>query len=187
MHINAGQVDGVGVKRACGHDLFHLHDAYLATHCGGRVEVAGGLAEHGVAGRVGLPRLDDGEIGKDTPLKDVILPVEVLHFLALGDHGADTGLGVKTGNARAARAHPLGQRALGVKLQLQLAREILAHEFCVLAHVGGEHFLDLPRGQKLAQTEIIDARVVRCDGQILGACRDDPVDQKLGDAPQARP
>ena len=150
MHIDAGQVDGVGVKRACRHDLFDFHDADLPAHGRRRVEVARGLAEHGIAGRVRLPRFDDGEIGKDAPLKDVILPVEILHLFALGDHGADARLGVETGNASTACAHALGQRALGVELQLQLTAEVLAHEFRVLAHIGREHFLDLPCRQKLA-------------------------------------
>jgi hypothetical protein len=66
--------------------------------------------------------------------------------------------GVEAGDPRAARPHPFGQRALRVEFQLQLSRQILAHEFGVLADIGRDHLLDLPGVQQLAQTEPVDAR-----------------------------
>jgi hypothetical protein len=95
------------------------------------------------------------------------------------------GLGEEGGDARAARAHLLGQGALGRELQLQLACEVLALELLVLAHVAGDHLLDLARLQQLAQAEAVDARVVRRDGQVLDAAVAQRLDQGLGDAAQA--
>ncbi len=74
----------VGIKGAYRHDLLDLRHTDLATHGGGRVEVAGGLAEDQVAGLIGFPGFDDGKIGEDAFFQDIRLAVEVLVFLALG-------------------------------------------------------------------------------------------------------
>ena len=135
----------VGIERSGRHDLLDLDHADLAAHRRRRVEVARGLAEDQVAGVVRLPGLDDRQVGDDAAFQDVGLPVELLVLLALGDHRADAGLGVEAGNARAAGAHALGQRALRVEFELEFARQVLAHELGVLADVGRDHLLDLPR------------------------------------------
>src|SRR3546814_3044171 len=72
-----------------GDDFLDLGDADL---CRGRhrlVEVARGLAEDEVAALVGLPSLDDRQIGEDAAFEDIILSVEVFHFLALGDERSE--------------------------------------------------------------------------------------------------
>src|SRR6476646_4924673 len=121
-------MDAVGIQRADRHDLLDLGDADLAASRGRKVEVARGLAEHEVAALVGLPALDDREVGADAALEDIVLIVELLDLLALGDLGADPGLGIESGDSRAARAHPLGERPLGSELDLDLAGEILPLE-----------------------------------------------------------
>src|SRR5690606_9539409 len=63
IDIDAGQVHLVRVEVADLDDLLHLGDADLAGHGAGRVEVARRLAEHQVAGLVGLPRLDQRDVG----------------------------------------------------------------------------------------------------------------------------
>jgi hypothetical protein len=103
-------------------------------------------------------------------------------LLAFGDDGADAGLRVEAGDAGAARAHPLGKGALRVELELELAREVLAHELGVLADVGGDHLPDLPGLQQDAEAEVVDAGVVRGDGEVLHPCVADRGDQQLGDA-----
>ena len=184
--IDPRQVDGVGVQRSQGHDLFDLGDAdFPASRCG-HVEIPCGLAEDKVPRRVGLPGLDDGEVGHDPALKDVGPSVEIVMLLALGDHGADAGCRVEPGDPRAARPHPLGQGALRVELQLQLSRQVLAHEFRVLADIGRDHLLHLPRLQQHPQTEPVHARVVRRDGQALDATVADRRDQQFRDAAQAK-
>jgi hypothetical protein len=101
--------------------------------------------------------------------------------------GADAGLGVEAGNARAARAHPLGERALRAEFDLELAGQILPLELLVLADVGRDHLLDLPRAQQLAEPLIVDPGIVRGDGQVLDPAGDDRVDQPLGNSAQAEP
>ncbi len=103
----------------------------------------------------------------------------------LGDHGADTGRGIEPRDARAAGAHPFGQGALGVELQLQLAAQVLAHEFGILADIGRDHLAHLPGFQKHPQTKAVDACVVRRDGQALDAAVADRGDQQFGDPAQA--
>ena len=106
--------------RRSGPDL-DLDHADLAAGGRGLVEIARGLAENEVAGFIRLPCLDDGEVGEDAAFEDVVLTVEGLHFLAFGDLRADAGLGVEAGDACPACAHPLGQRALRAKLDVQFA------------------------------------------------------------------
>ena len=160
MHIDARQVDLVGVKRPQRHDLFDLGDANLAAGGGRHVEVARRLAEHQVAGWVRLPCLDDRKIGNDPTFKDKGSAVKIVVFLAVCDHGAHPGRGVKARNAGPARPHPFGKRALGVELQLKLARKVLAHEFGILADIGRDHLADLPGFQKLAKAKAVHASVV---------------------------
>src|SRR5207302_10472611 len=116
-------MDAVGVERAHGHDLLDFRDADLAAGRGRQVEVARGLAEDEVAALVRLPAFDDRQIGADAAFEDIVLAVERLHYLALGDLGADAGPGIEAGNPRPARAHALGERALGAELDFELAGE----------------------------------------------------------------
>ena len=64
------------------------------------------------------------------------LAVEIVQFLAFGDHRADAGLGVESRDARAAGADAFGQRALRIEFQLQLAGQIRLLEQLVLADIG---------------------------------------------------
>ncbi len=184
MHIDARQVDAVGVQRSGRHDLLDFRYADLAAHRGGRVEVARGLAEHQIARRIRLPGLDNGQVGNDPALQNICLAVEILVILAVRDDRADAGLGIEAGYAAAARPHPFGQGALRVELQLQLARQVLAHELGVLSDIGGDHLLHLPRLQQDADAEIVDARVVGRERQVLGPGLLDRLQQQFRDAAQ---
>src|SRR3546814_9370771 len=119
--------------------LFRSLDLGDADLRGGRhrlVEVTRGLAEDEVAALVGLPPLDDREVGEDAAFEDIILSVEALHFLALGDERADAGLGIEAGDARTARAAAFGERALRAEFDLELARQILPFDLLILADIG---------------------------------------------------
>ncbi|QFT75834.1 hypothetical protein FIU92_22500 (plasmid) [Ruegeria sp. THAF33] len=179
-------MDMVGVDRTARHDFLDLGYADLAAHGGGRIEVARGLPENQVACVIGFPRLDDRQVGKNALFEDVLFAVELFDFLAFGDLGANTCLGVESGDACPASAHALGQRALRVKFQLQFSAQILAHELGILADVGRHHLLDLAGGQELAEAEVIDARIVRSDGQVLHAACHNGVDQKFRNATEAK-
>ena len=91
----------------------------------------------------------------------------------------------KAGNAGAAGADALGQRALRVEFQLQLAGQIELLEQLVLADIGRDHLLDLAASPAAAQAEIVDAGIVGDDGEVLDAGLAHRVDQVLGNAAQA--
>ena len=99
--------------------------------------------------------------------------------------GAVAGAGEERRDAGAAGAQALGQRALRIELELELAGQVLALEFLVLADVGRNHLPDLARGQQQAEAEAIDAGVVGDRGQALDAAVAQRGDQRLGDAAQA--
>ncbi|MNT18099.1 hypothetical protein D3C72_1532810 [compost metagenome] len=111
--------------------------------------------------------------------------VEFAQFLAVGNDGAHARLGEEGGNAGAAGAQFFGQGALRREFQFQFAGQVLAREFLVFTHVGGNHFLDLARGQELAQAEAVHARVIRNGRQARHAGIAQGSDQGFGNAAQA--
>jgi hypothetical protein len=74
---------------------------------------------------------------------------------------------------------------LGVEFKLQLAAEILPHEFRVLADIGRHHLLHLPGLKQDADAEIIHARIVAGEGEIPDARVADGKEQQFGDAAEA--
>ena len=186
LHIDARGDDVIGIDLARRHQMLHLGDGHLAGGRHHRVEVSRGLAVDEIAFVVRLPGVDEGDVGDEAPLHHIVLAIEGAGLLALGDDGAIARLGEEGRDARAARADALGQRALGVELQLQLAREKLLGEELVLAHIGGDHLPDLARLQQDAKANAIDARIVGDDGEIFGAGVLDRHDQGLGNAAQAK-
>mmetsp|Transcript_4092 Transcript_4092/g.14449 ORF Transcript_4092/g.14449 Transcript_4092/m.14449 type:complete len:210 (-) Transcript_4092:577-1206(-) len=83
LDIDARDVDLVGVELALLDDLLHLGNGDLAGggHVG--VEVPRRAPEDEVAGRVGLPGLDEGIVSEDTLLEDVLAAVDLAHLLRL--------------------------------------------------------------------------------------------------------
>jgi hypothetical protein len=125
------------------------------------------------------------KIGKQAALQNIVLTVELLHFLAVSNQSPDACLGVESGDTGTACPHPLGQRTLRTKLDFQLARQILPFKFLILTHVGRDHFPDLPRAQQLAESFAINACVVAGDGQALHSAGDDRINQSFGNAAQS--
>src|SRR6202021_1265011 len=101
---------------------------------------------------VAEPSVDDRQVRHQTPLHDIALAIELLDRLAVGNRGTDAGLGEEARDTSTAGADTLGQRALWVELDLELAREVLVHEGLVLADVGRDHLLDLLRVEQKADT-----------------------------------
>ena len=99
--------------------------------------------------------------------------------------GAGAGPGEEGRDAGAAGADALGQRALRIEFDLQLAGEILLRERLVLADIGRDHLLDLPGLEQQAEADAVDAGIVGDDGEVLHAGIADGVDQRLRDAAQA--
>ena len=93
---------------------------------------------------------------------------------------------VEAGDADAARSQSLGQSALWIELDLQLAAEKLLFENGVLAHIRGDHLLDLASFQQIAEAEVVHASVVGHRSDALDAFDDERLDEVLGDAAQAK-
>src|ERR1700730_3904549 len=182
---DAGRVDLVGVDLAGLDEILDLGDGDARRGRQARVEVARRLAVDEVALGIALPGMHDGEIGEDAALHDVALAVERALLLALGDVGADAGLGEEGGNAGAAGADALGEGALRVELDLELAAEIELGEALVLADIGRDHLLDLSALEQQAESGAVDPGIVRDDGQPLDAGLLDRIDQLLRNAAQA--
>jgi hypothetical protein len=127
----------------------------------------------------------DREVGDEAALHHIRLAVELAQLLALGDEGADAGLGEERRDARPARADALGERPLRVELDLELAREILLREGLVLADVRRDHLPNLPGVEEEPEPGVVDAGVVGDDRQPLHPGLADRLDQGLGDAAQA--
>ena len=107
-------------------------------------------------------------------------------FLALGHQGAHTGAHIKRRNAGATSAQLLGQRALRREFQLQFTGQVLALKLLVFAHVAGDHLADLARFQQLAQAKAVDTGVVGNHRQVFDAGVAQRVNQRLGNAAQAK-
>lgn len=199
VHVDAGQVHGVGVEHSGLDELLDLHDADAPGHRGERVEVARRLVEHEVAVAVPPPRVHEREVGDDRLLEHVVAgptrDVEGAHVLggrrdgdasgavvaagkpALRDLRADARLRVERGDARSAGAQLLGEGSLRGELELELAREELPLELLVLPHVRRRHLADAAGVQQHAETPVVDAAVVRDDREVARALREQGVDE----------
>ena len=124
------------------------------------------------------------DVGDEAALHHVGLAVELAHLLALGDQRADAGLGEEGRDAGAAGADALGQRALRVELELELAGEVLLRELLVLADIGRDHLPDLARSQQHAEARAVDAALLETTVRSLTPLADRG-DQVLRDAAQA--
>ena len=166
--------------------MLDLGDGDAAGRRHHRVKVARGLAINQIAFGIAFPGMHDGEVGDQSTFHDVLLAIEFALFLILGNQGADAGLGVKSGNARAAGADALGQGALRVEFDFQFAGEILLGEGFVFADIRGDHFLDLPALQQQAEAGAVDAGIIRNEGEVLHPGIANGEDQRFRDAAKAK-
>src|SRR5580704_11173660 len=98
---NAGRVDVVGVDDAGLDQMLDLCHGDLRGRRHYRVEIARSLPVDEVAFAIGLPGVDDSEIGEEATLHNVARSIELANLLALRHQGADTRLGKKCRNAGA--------------------------------------------------------------------------------------
>ncbi len=131
--------------------MLDLGDGHFAGGRHRRIKIARRLAVDEIALGVAPIGMDDRQIGDEPALHHVALAVEFARLLAFGDLGAVAGLGEERRDAGAAGADALGQRALRIEFDFQLAGEKLLHERLVLPHIGGDHFLDLAAVEQHAQ------------------------------------
>jgi hypothetical protein len=106
---------------------------------------------------------------------------------ALGDHRPHPGRRVEGAEAGAARAEPLGQRALRGQLDRQLAVQVLAGELLVLPDVRRDDAADPPLLEQEAEAGAVDAAVVGDHGQVVGPLLDERLDEEPRDAGEAEP
>lgn len=204
LDVDAREVHGGGVEGADGDDVFGLDDGARRVAAHGAVEVRRREPELAVAQAVGLPGLDEGVVAADgllhevglagedldvaggAVLRDAAVAVEAERELPRLHDGADRGGRVEGGDAGAAGATALGERALRGELQLDVAGEVHLLQGFVFADVAGDHLLDLLGGEEEAEAGAVDAGVVG-DGREAGDGGGgvDGVDEGVGDAGEA--
>src|SRR5436190_3907256 len=135
LHVDRRDLDLVAVELAHLDEVLHLRDGDAGRGAHHRAEVAGGLAKDEVAPSVALPGAHDGVVGLEGLLEDHLPSLEDATLLALGDLGARAGRREEPAQPRPAGADALGEGALRVQLDLELAAEELALELLVLADV----------------------------------------------------
>ena len=179
-------MDAIWIQFANFDNLLDLGDTDFACGCHRRVEIAGRLAEHQIARLVRLPALDQADVGKNPMLEDIGLAIEILMLFALGYLRPDAGLGIETRNTRPTGATRFGKSPLWAEFHFQFAGKKLSFEFLVLADIGSDHLLHLPRAEQLAETFIINAGIVRGDGKPFDAVLLDRIDQPFGNSAKTK-
>jgi hypothetical protein len=121
---------------------------------------------------VAFPGFDEGEIGFEPALHDVVFAIELAGFFAFGNDGAEAGGSVERGDAGAASADAFGESALWDESDLEFAGDDELFEEFVFSHVtpnvGGDH-----AGFKHeAHAEAIDTHVVADGVKIFDAATD---------------
>ena len=146
---DAGGLDVLGSYAAGGDDLLRLDDDGVGGggHHGAEV-LAGALVDQ-VALFVGDVGADDGDVGADGLLEEVFLAVDGDFLLAVLNDGAEACLGQHTAEACAGGADLLGEGALGLEGDLQLAGVHLVDGVVVGADVCGDEGLHLVVGVPL--------------------------------------
>ena len=185
LDVDSGGGDVVGVELAGLDDLFDFGDGDFAGGGHHGVEVAGGLAVDEVAGGVGLPGADEGEVGLEPALHEVGAAVEFAGLLTLGDEGANAGGGEEGGDAGSAGADALGEGSLGDEGEVELAFKNLFLEELVFADVGTDVRRDHAGFEHFAEAGAVDAHVVADGVETLEVAADEGGDEALGDAAEA--
>src|SRR3984893_116094 len=187
LHVDRGDMDLIGFNLAHLDQVLHFRDGDPRGRAHHRAEIAGGLAEDQVAPLVALPGTHDGVVGLERLLEDHLATFEHPALLAFGDLRARPGGCEEAAQPGSSRPDALGERALRVQLDFQLAREELSLELLVLADIAGDHLPDLPALQEDAQAFVGGATVVRDHGQVLHALAVDGGDQVLRVAGEPEP
>src|SRR3546814_19553785 len=119
-------MDAIGIQAAGRHHFLYFGNADFRGSGHGIIEVTSRFAEYEITRFVGFPSLDDRDVGKNPALQYIFLPVEDFHFLALGNLGADSGLGLKYGNSGPTRAAPQSPCSRRANFKLQSTGHKLA-------------------------------------------------------------
>ncbi len=185
IHIRAGRMHVVRIKVAGVDDAINLSngDGAGLSHHG--IEIASRHSVDEIASAIRGVGVDEGEVGLEPGLHDILPPGELSRLFALSDERADASRGEERRNAGAASPDALGECALRIELDLKLAFEKLAGELIILADVARNHLADLPGLEKQPEAPVIDAAVVADECEVLHASVAERDDELLGDAAQA--
>ena len=135
VDIDAGRVDVVRIQRPRFDQMFDLGHGDLGR-CGHHwIEVSGGHPVDEIALGIALIGMHQCQIGGECRLHDIVLAIECLDRLALGDDGADAGFGEKGRNAGAAGTDAFGKSPLWIELDLKLSTEELLGEDLVVSDI----------------------------------------------------
>ena len=147
-------------------------------HHGAEV-LAGALVDQ-VAFLVADVGADDGDVGTDGFLQQILLAVDGDFLLAVLDDGAETRLGQHATETCTGGTDLLGQGALGLEGDLQLAGVHLVDGVVVGADMGGDEGLHLVVGDELADAHFGIGGVVADDGEVFHIAGDEFVDEGDG-------
>src|SRR4030088_3457935 len=187
FHEHARRDDVVGIDLAWLDQILDLGNGDLPGRGHHRIEIARGLAINEIALGISLPGMNDRKVGDQAALHHVALAIDLALLLPCGDQGPGAGRGEEGRDAAPASADTLGQRALRIELDLELAGEILLREGLVLPNIGRDHLLDLPGVQQEAQSDAVDPGIVGDDRQVFHTGLANRLDQALRDAAQPQP
>src|SRR6516165_10338369 len=116
--------------------MFHLRDGYPPGGCHHRVEIARRLAVEKITFAIGLPGMDNSEIGDETAFHKVAFTVELADFLTFCDQCPDTGFGEKRRYSGAAGSDSFREGPLRIELNLEFSLKIKVREKLVLSDIG---------------------------------------------------
>ena len=185
LHEDARQVDIVRPQLAGRHQLVDLRDRHLSGHGCERIEVPRGSIEAKVTQRVADGGSHDRKVGRQRRFEHVGAPTKIANFFAVRDQGTRSGRGEKSSDPSPTGAQSLGQGALRVELDGDLAGEHLLLEIRVAADEAADDTRDLSLLQQDRQPASLVAAVVRHDRELLAAAGSERDDQRLGVADEA--
>src|SRR5215471_3226360 len=180
VHEDARCHDGFRNKLAELNEVARLHDGELGRHRHHRIEVPSRAAIGEIAPAISLPRLDERNVGMKRALHQIRAAAEFARLFALAELRADGGRRVEGGDPGGGRADTLGDGSLRHDLELDLA--FLEHLFELgrrRARETADQFRDAACGKELRQHHRASARVVRHEGEVARALKEQAFEEFL--------
>ena len=179
IHEGPGRPDRVRRDGADGDDLLSLGDDGPGGHRHHRVEVLRRELVREVAEVVGLPGVNEREVGAERFFQQPDLAVDLDGGFSLFDECAQAGLGEHAPQAVTAGPDPLGKRPLGYQLDLELPGEHLPLCFWVGPDMRGNQALHQPGLDQLADADTGIGGIVGNDHQPHAPGGGEPLDQAM--------
>src|ERR1700722_10129465 len=164
--------------------MLDFGNRYLRRRRHHGIKIARGLAIYEIAHAVALPGFHEGEVGFQTTLHQIRAAIEFTRLFAFGNNRPNPCGREECGNARAARANPLGESSL--RHQVELDRALQHHFFqqLIFTDVSANMMHDLSRSQQQSVAKAIDSDVVADGGEIFRTLPDQSANQIFRNAAQ---